>query len=62
MAQRSQVAVRLAKDAINQAYETTLSAGLAYERGNFLVAFASEDKAEGMRAFMEKRKAQWKHR
>ena len=60
--QRSQVAVRLAKDAINQAYESTLSAGLDYERANFMVAFASEDKAEGTRAFVEKRKAQWKHR
>ena len=60
--QRSQVAIRLTKDAINQAYETTLSAGLEAERRNFMIAFASEDKAEGTRAFIEKRQAQWKNR
>ncbi len=59
---RSQVAVRLTKDAINQAYETTLNAGLEAERRNFMIAFASEDKDEGTRAFIEKRKAVWKNR
>ena len=61
-ARRSQVAVSLAKDAINKAYEMTLAEGLAYERRNFLVAFGSEDKAEGMRAFIEKRRAKWTNR
>ena len=59
---RSQVAIRLAKDAIDKAYEMTLVEGLAYERRNFLVAFGSEDKAEGMRAFIEKRRAEWTNR
>ena len=59
---RSQVAIRLTKDAINKSYEMTLEEGLAYERRNFLVTFGSEDKAEGMRAFIEKRKAEWKNR
>ena len=59
---RSQVAVSLAKDAVNKAYETTLAEGLAYERRNFLVAFGSEDKVEGMRAFIEKRRAEWANR
>ncbi len=59
---RSQVAIRLAKDAIDKAYEMTLAEGLAYERRNFLVAFGSEDKAEGMRAFIEKRRAEWTNR
>ena len=58
----SQVAVRLTKDAINKAYETTLHEGLEHENRNFLIAFSSEDKSEGMRAFIEKRKATWKHR
>lgn len=62
VARRSQVAIRLTKEAINKAYETTLSEGLALERRNFLIAFSSEDKAEGMRAFIEKRRAEWKHR
>ena len=62
VARRSQVAVRLTKDAVNKAYEMTLAEGLAYERRNFLVAFGSEDKAEGMRAFIEKRRAEWKNR
>ena len=56
---RSQVAVRLAKEAVNKAHETSLSDGLDFERRNFLIAFASDDKAEGMRAFVEKRKAVW---
>ena len=60
--ERSQVAVRLTKDAINQAYETSLNAGLEAERRNFMIAFGSEDKAEGTRAFIEKRKAVWKNR
>ena len=62
VAQRSQVAIRLTKEAVNKAYEMTLEEGLAYERRNFLVAFGSEDKVEGMRAFIEKRRAEWKNR
>ena len=62
VARRSQVAIRLSKEAINKAYETSLEEGLALERRNFLIAFGSEDKAEGMRAFIEKRPAKWKNR
>lgn len=62
VAERSQVAIRLTKEAINKAYETTLKEGIDFERRSFLVAFASEDKAEGMRAFIEKRKAEWQNR
>ena len=62
VARRSQVAISLAKEAIDKAYEMTLEEGLAYERRNFLVAFGSEDKVEGMRAFIEKRRAEWKNR
>ena len=61
VAGRSQVAIRLTKEAINKAYEMTLQEALDFERRNFLVAFGSEDKAEGMRAFIEKRKAEWKN-
>ncbi len=58
----SQVAVRLTKDAINRAYESTLAEGIAAEKRNFLLAFATEDRQEGMTAFVEKRKPTWKHR
>ena len=61
VARRSQVAIRLTKEAVNKTYEMSLEEGLAYERRNFLVAFGSEDKVEGMRAFIEKRRAQWKN-
>ncbi|MFQ3567003.1 MAG: enoyl-CoA hydratase-related protein [Aggregatilineales bacterium] len=56
------VAARLIKDAINKAEELSLSAGLDYEKRSFYVVFNSEDKTEGMNAFIEKRQAQWKHR
>lgn len=55
IAQRPPLAVRLGKEAVNQALETTLGAGLDYERKLFYLLFASEDKREGMRAFLEKR-------
>ena len=57
-----QVAVRLIKSAINQAEELGLSAGLAYEKQSFFLLFGTEDKTEGMNAFIEKRPPQWKHR
>ncbi|MEQ9400508.1 MAG: enoyl-CoA hydratase-related protein [Longimicrobiales bacterium] len=62
MARWSPVSLRLAKEATRAAFEMPLSAGLAYERELFLAAFASEDGREGVRAFMEKRRAEWKGR
>ncbi len=56
------ISVRLIKDAVNKAEELSLNAGLDYERRNFYLAFSTEDKVEGMTAFVEKRPAQWKHR
>lgn len=55
IAVHSPVALRLIKDAVRAALEAPLSAGLAYERELFITAFSSEDKAEGVRAFFEKR-------
>ena len=49
------IAVRLAKAAIRQAEEGPLSAGLSFETAAFGIAGATEDKSEGMRAFLEKR-------
>ncbi len=53
-------AVRMAKDAILKAHELSLQEGLYYERKNFYLLFASHDQKEGMKAFVEKRKPQWK--
>lgn len=56
MARWSPVALRLAKQAVNAAFEMPLRAGMAYEKELFLAAFGSEDGREGVRAFVEKRK------
>ena len=52
----------LAKEAINRAYETTLSEGVRFERRMFHATFALDDQKEGMAAFIEKRKPAFKHR
>ena len=62
IASMSRPAVLMVKEAIDRAYETTLEAGLDAERGLFNMSFSSADKHEGMRAFLDKRKAQWTHR
>ncbi len=62
IAQRAPVAVRLGKEAVNYALESTLSAGLAYERRLFYLLFASEDQSEGMDAFLNKRQPRWQGR
>jgi enoyl-CoA hydratase len=60
IADRAPVAVRLGKEAVNAAFETSLQSGLAYERRLFYMLFATEDQKEGMDAFVNKRKAEWK--
>ncbi len=62
VASMSQIAIQLTKDAINKAYEATLSEGLEFEKKNFFLAFGTEDKQEGMEAFIEKRKPNWKNK
>jgi enoyl-CoA hydratase len=62
IAQLSPIAVQLGKEAINRSFETHLDEGLAYERRNFYLTFASEDQKEGMKAFIEKRKPIYKGR
>ncbi len=56
------VAVALIKDAVNKAYELSLTEGLDYEKRNFYLLFGTADKTEGMSAFVEKRPAQWQNR
>lgn len=57
IAQRPPIALKLAKEAVLKADEMSLSEGLDYERKLFYSLFATEDQKEGMRAFLEKRKA-----
>ncbi len=60
IASKSPVAIRLAKMAVNKAFEMGLTQGIDFERELFYLLFASEDKEEGMKAFMEKRKPEFK--
>jgi enoyl-CoA hydratase len=59
---RAPIAVRAAKKMINQAFERTLTDGLAEEKQEFYKLFATQDQKEGMKAFTEKRKPEWKGR
>ena len=62
VAERAPIAARLAKDAVLAAFETPLEEGLELERRNFFLLFSTEDMREGMRAFIEKRKAEFQGR
>ena len=62
IASKGPVATRLAKEAIDRAYEGALQLGLEYERRALYLAFASEDAHEGLTAFTEKRKPEFKGR
>lgn len=59
VASKPPLAVRQAKEAVNNVFNDYLDKGLAFERKNFYMLFASEDQKEGMRAFIEKRPPQW---
>ena len=62
IATKSPVALRVAKEAVNAAYEMGLTEALAHERRLFYLLFASEDQKEGMAAFLEKREPDFKGR
>jgi enoyl-CoA hydratase len=62
IADKARLAVRAAKEAINQAFEGSLAEGLRQERLLFSLLFASEDQKEGMAAFVEKRAPVWRGR
>jgi enoyl-CoA hydratase len=62
LAQQPPIALRMAKDTVNLALETPLAQGLAVERKNFYFLFSTEDQKEGMRAFLDKRAAEFKGR
>jgi enoyl-CoA hydratase len=62
VAEKSQIAVMAAKEAVNRAFEVPLREGLLMERRLFHAMFATEDQKEGMAAFVEKRQAQFRDR
>ena len=62
IASKSALAVRLAKAAIRASARLPLDQGLRYEQSLFALAMSSEDKEEGVAAFLEKREAKWKDR
>jgi len=62
IAEKSRLAVMLAKEAVNRSFETTLAEGLLHERRLFQSLFATEDQKEGMAAFREKRSPQFRDR
>jgi enoyl-CoA hydratase len=62
ISQLSGSATRMAKEAVNRAFESTLAEGLLYERRLFHSAFATDDQSEGMAAFIDKRAPNFTHR
>lgn len=62
IASMPQMALQMAKDSILKSFDTTVEGGLEYERKAFYLLFASDDMKEGMNAFVEKRKPEWKHK
>jgi enoyl-CoA hydratase/carnithine racemase len=62
VARRPPIAARLAKQAVLAADEMTLAAGLQHERRLYELAMATEDRVEGMRAFIEKRRPEFRGR
>jgi enoyl-CoA hydratase len=62
IAKRAPLALRLAKESVNAAFEMGLTDGLAHERRLFYLLFSSDDQKEGMTAFLEKRDPNFKGR
>jgi len=57
----SQIATMAAKESVNRAFESGLADGIQFERRLFHALFATQDQKEGMDAFVNKRKAEFRH-
>ncbi|MBE0507002.1 MAG: enoyl-CoA hydratase, partial [Marinospirillum sp.] len=62
IAAQSRPVTLMIREAVDQAYETSLAAGLKFERRAFQSSFAFEDRSEGMQAFVEKRAPNFRNR
>ena len=62
IASKSPLTLRVAKEAIRASQRMPVEEGLLYERDLFCLCFSTEDKAEGVEAFLQKRQASWKGR
>jgi enoyl-CoA hydratase len=62
MASKSPLTLKVAKEAVRASQKLSIEDGIAYERDLFCLCFSTEDKEEGVKAFLEKRPAQWKGR
>ncbi len=62
IAEKSPIAVQMAKESVLKSFDTGLQEGLFFERKNFYMLFATEDQKEGMAAFVEKRKPDFKNK
>jgi enoyl-CoA hydratase len=62
IANLSRPSVFMVKEAINHAYESTLSEGIKHERSMFVSLFSTKDQTEGMQAFIEKREPRWNNK
>lgn len=60
IASKAPVAIKLGKESVLKSFDTTIEGGLEFERKNFYLLFSSDDQKEGMKAFTEKRKPDWK--
>lgn len=60
IAEKGPIALQLAKESVNKAFDAPLQEGLLFERKSFYTLFSTEDQKEGMSAFVEKRKADFK--
>ena len=60
IASHSKITVQICKEATNAAFELSLREGMRFEKRLFQSTFATEDRKEGMTAFVEKRKPEWK--
>ena len=62
ISRQSPLTVKIAKEAVRMSQRLSIEEGIAYERDLFCLCFSTEDKAEGVQAFLEKRRAEWKGR